>query len=126
MELCYEVTSMRGERGRGGGRSATAGARQRGCQGPPTLAAAPCPPPPAVLWMVLGAMLLLWSHVIWLIVLLLSLWRFMELRLIEGGSPPPGDGDGDGDGSADAGTPLPLASGSDEEAGGGQLGKGAA
>lgn len=29
-----------------------------------------------VLMLLLGAMLLLWSHVIWMIVLLLSMWRF--------------------------------------------------
>ena len=35
----------------------------------------------AVLMLVLGAALLLWSHIIWLVVLLLSMWRFYSFKV---------------------------------------------
>ena len=34
-----------------------------------------------VVEMVLGAMMLLWAHIIWLVVLLVSLWRFKHLTV---------------------------------------------
>jgi hypothetical protein len=42
----------------------------------------------AVLMLVLGAALLLWSHIIWLVVLLLSMWRFysFKVKLVHPGS----------------------------------------
>jgi hypothetical protein len=35
-----------------------------------------------VILLVLGAMLLLWAHIVWLVVLLLSMWRFQKLQLV--------------------------------------------
>ena len=35
----------------------------------------------AVLMLVLGAALLLWSHIIWLVLLLLSMWRFYSFKV---------------------------------------------
>ncbi|KAL4441191.1 hypothetical protein ABPG77_011428 [Micractinium sp. CCAP 211/92] len=36
----------------------------------------------AVLTLVLGAVLLLWSHIVWLVLLLLSMWRFRKFQVV--------------------------------------------
>ena len=69
-----------------------------------------------VLSLVLGAMCLLWSHIIWLVLLLLSLWRYATWQLVlpkdapvdersVGGS---GEGSDSGAGSGSGGAETPV------------------
>ena len=69
-----------------------------------------------VLSLVLGAMCLLWSHIIWLVLLLLSMWRYTTWQLVlpkgtpedelsGGGS---GEGSDKGSGSAEGGAEAPA------------------
>ena len=60
-----------------------------------------------VLSLVLGAMCLLWSHIIWLVLLLLSMWRHATWQLVLPKDAPEdeqsGDGSVEGLGSGEAG-----------------------
>ena len=40
-----------------------------------------------VINIVLGSAMLLWSHLVWLLMLMLSLWRFYDFEVVEGGAP---------------------------------------
>jgi hypothetical protein len=58
-----------------------------------------------VLNLVLGSMLLLWSHIVWLILLLLSVWRHLELKVVVPKAAALHSADGSGtDGSEDGGS----------------------
>ncbi len=63
-----------------------------------------------VLLLVLGSMFLLWSHLIWMILLLLSIWRYLDWKIVvpEQAGPSANSGSGKSSMAAMAGSAGPI------------------